>query len=327
MRNLIGFMLTALLGLGLLGQGAQAQVAVAPIEGATTRFTTPNPAAMQWGAPSRVGIYQENGTQKDKDLVTGKVSAIVAKTKETGAGGRYVHDRFALAGQSASYSWNSGDPNPDTRTDQDTDVAASLAVGNNVALGIGQQSTAVKIEKFNPGGNQKFNYDFTWQNIGASLAVTPFLYLGYVQQNEVQKFTDPANAANNTKYKRTNTTWGVGFRSAGKGGKVMAHVEYYATTTPNYTDTATSQAVLDTKESSANVVAEVVVNNILAGYKGTTITQPLQVTDTESTITLGWSPDHGLALSVYQTTGKNHDALNQKDVNRQSSGLALAMLF
>ena len=99
--------LLALVLVVMLAPMAQAQVAVPGFTSGAPRvlmpggiipsratFTTPNPAAMQWGAPSRAGIGQIDGTRENK--INDSTSDI------TGVYGglRYVADKGSIAVES-----------------------------------------------------------------------------------------------------------------------------------------------------------------------------------------------------------------------------------
>ncbi|MDH4225746.1 MAG: hypothetical protein OEW12_08885 [Deltaproteobacteria bacterium] len=317
---------TTLLGLLLLAGIVQAQVAVPSIITATDDFVTNNPAAIQWGTPSRVGLSSINMAGQEDDKVTGiKVPSSNFSVSGYNLGARIVKEHFAFAVQTSqlkvgvkaapAYSQNISAPA----------LALSVDIGGMAAIGVGQ-GQLIKATK-DTGKDE--SETTTTPMVGVSFKLANVIYLGAATGNDTLAFRDKLAPANDVDAKRPFNTYGLGLRGGDKD--FMYHIEYDADFRKDYSISKPANSKADLKEVTRTGVAEIVVKNIALGLEGSekrTDNQPDNYTlSRTAAYRVGWSPMEGFALTYAKSVEKENDITRGVYTILNTDTLSLAYAF
>ena len=315
MRHLTTVLLTISLLFGL-HRLAWAQVAAPSLF--PSEFVTTNPAAMQWGGPSRAGIIVGEGRTTDDPQASNGTTRIGA------AGFRGVWDSFAIAAEGARGETTSGDV--DTVLEQ-TQGAVSLRVLDSLALGAVYQESSFSEEQ--PTGFD-IAVDSTLTAYGASLRVAEFLFLGYGQGRESidVEFTFPASSTPAFSDERDVRVYGAGIRA---GSNFRIHVEAYKIEWDSIAIGAVPPLTFQSSEIDERVeevgILEIGWGSLIIGARAGT---ERNISDDETThsvaYAIGLAPMSGWALVYqYEVEETKDDATG--DIQEKSELQAVALVY
>lgn len=293
----------------LAGAAAQAQVAAPSIVPAlptffespglaTAEFVTLNPAAIQWGGPTRIGVSHsdskrdESGSHRDFGAQAG--------------GFRLVFQNTAIAAETSRFY----DRERNRKQNFETSSGAVsfkpfdwLAVGGG--LGNGRRDEVVP-----PTDNTRKTQVSSY---GASVRIGEMFFVGAAAgMDQLDKTDRSTTPATKTEEARPFQIYGVGIR---RGGPVTFHIEYYTVHREPYEfGTAKKEDV------TAGVgVAELNWAGVLVGYRGFALESKDTGSKEKTTgaqYTLGWAPASGFAILAHLITA---------DVKDDSSGTAVTI--
>jgi hypothetical protein len=283
------FLVTA--GLLWAAGTAWGQVAAPPLTPGT--FALENPAAIKWGAPSRVGILAGTGTFKDNQ------GSPEFKFTGYSLGLRLVGNMFAVAAEASQLNSDDVVVAPITAharfSSQDVQVAVQL--GQSVALGVGQRTETTRLEYSSPfpPTTSGTSVESVTPVAGVSLRLGEYFFLGAAAGQEERTVTDLITNAG-VAAKRDVTKAGVGLRT---GSTVLFHAEGYAIDKANFSTTAGPQD----GEQRTGATVEVIAGNVLLGYNAehTTFKHSTDSNDTRDSqfVAVGWAPRMGLSVAVH----------------------------
>ncbi len=240
-------------------------------------FSSENPAAIKWGAPSRIGAAVVS--QRDVDTPGNQ------KTDYAGASGgfRLVGETLALGAEGLHLE----DLESNLHDVRDfASAALALQTGNSIAWGLGYNSgkqtlNTVKTESREP-------------NLGISLRLGEVWFVGGTVGRESLSSKDALIPALNFYGDRDVLRAGIGFR---RGGTVLMHVEAFAISKLDY----------DTKfgkfagEDTSGGTLEFTFWSFLLGGSTRHTQVHNAVTDTIdlTTADVGWAPRQGISLTLH----------------------------
>lgn len=268
-------------------------------------FVTPNPAAMQWGAPSRWGGGSISGDRQQTAPTAGSV------TEYGGiyAGARVVGDDITVAGYLIEYS----DETNAFNLAADWNVLAggvAFQSGDRIAFGLSMEradNTASGVTA-----------DFNTINLGISFMASKNIFLGLALGSEDIEVAGESGDRSVQKY-------GVGYRS---GGQAQTHLEAYIIDREENTQFGSS-VYSDSLEKV--IVAEAVLGSILLGASFTLISQDRNDQEISAiTFDLGWAPKTGLSLLFHQesvTTESNTSSASPTETETSTSAISIAWSF
>jgi len=243
-------------------------------------FVTVNPAAMQWGKPSRIGAAYTKA-----ELVTDPATT-TDKFEGGAAGLRLVERQFSGA---IDYSRLDSTSKPYGQTEYDEVVRAALALslGKQISLGIGQTNEQTETI----GGFGPVRDTIETPLYGLTLRFGEGFFLGGAGGKESVKHVDLTFSRANYTTTRDAYMYGAGIRTAGE--YVQAHFEYYVVDRGNYAESRLTGG----RENSRTGVAELGFSDFLIGYAGTHTEREsgFPVTD-ESRVDIGFVPQRGFSL-------------------------------
>lgn len=304
MRGIIG---TLIFGMAMSIGVAHAQVAVPtlnPISSFSGIGPISNPAAQQWGAPSRVVVGATSGTSESDDGTTTDDFDISG----TRIGARVVGETLALGGEvkSAEITGDIGVFDVES-VRSSADFAISGLIGDFLALGIGLQSQQETFEA--TVGSTTFADETTTQSMpvfGASLKIGDSIFLGGAAGMEKIVFEDNLDSTNDYDGERQVVRYGAGFRSS----EGAFRAEYYVDIREPISVTIGTVDV-DIEESVTTVASvEVVFANILLGVilANSEVDSGGDVLEISSTTaSIGWVPMDGLTVvaNLFSETDTN----------------------
>jgi len=281
-----------LVGLALLGAAgaASAQVAAPPLS--PFSFVTDNPAAMQWGKPSRIGAAYSKG-----ELVTDP--ATVKDGSEGGSAGIRLVDRPASGALDYSRIESTTRPFGQSEYDDVLRIALAISLGKQISLGVGQ--TNEQIETGGVSGQLRDSLETPLY--GVTLRPAEWFYLGGAGGKENIKHDNLNFPAANYRTTRDVYLYGAGIRTAGGDGAAEVHIEYYVKDRGKYADAS----VAGGRENSRTATGEFLVASFLAAIAVThTERETGFPTSDENRVELGLVPQRGYALVVrgQETTDK-----------------------
>lgn len=313
MRNTIR---TLLLGtiFTLVAATAQAQVAVSELVPAAPRILDPedivpsasfvpaNPAAMQWGAPSRWGVGTISGDRKQTAPTAGG-------TTDFGgfyAGVRVVSDDITFGAHLIEYS-------------DETNTFSLNADWNVLAGGVAFQSGdmiafGASVERAdNTSGGSTF--DFNTITLGLSLNVSKDIFVGLALGTE--DITAPGESGD-----RSVQKYGVAYRT---GGQTQYHLEAYIVDREENSQFG-SGVFSDSRETV--LVAEAIFGNLLVGASFITISRDrLNQEISALTFDIGWAPKAGLSLMYHQESTTTENNASGTEFDTGTTAISLAWSF
>jgi hypothetical protein len=326
MRGFIGILIVGLLSIptGIL----QAQVAVPTFNPARPNGTSLNPAAQQWGAPSRiaVGMVQETekktpGNPLNPDSEYAAHGAFVI--------GRYVGESWAIGAEGAGAESELTDPDTWNQTTDvgETEVALSGLIGDTLAVGLGARTTVLTDETKVGVLSSKVEATSSLPVAGLSLRLWESLFLGAVYGNETLSID--LNGVNVVEESRPVTRYGIGVRFGDEANGLRA--EYGVETRDPIEFEVSPGVFIDAEASTANRAAlELKVANILVGYEVTTSQEDDfgdDIERTESLVSLGWVPMAGLAVTASTSTKTKNNTTTDDESTFTGTIVGIAWMF
>jgi hypothetical protein len=301
----VGFAPALLAGLVLMGSvlagtshEAAAQVAAPSLVPFT--FTTENPAAIQWGGPSRIGIGagQQQVTASSGFTDNPNYTA-------SGAGVRLVGERFSVSADTVRFDRvhkPATVPTGETDNSEDDNGAIAAKLGSHLALGLGHSVN----EQQSAGAIQPTRIREITSQAGLSLRLGEWFFLGGSTGRDVVNYKDFATATNDFHTQRDVTKYGVGIRT---GGAVLTHLEYYVVDKQKYADRTSPLLVAANfgsgHETSRTGVAEFNFRGLLLGYSTTHTELDTGGPTVDSDIAdIGWAPYTGLTVVAHAQVSK-----------------------
>lgn len=240
-------------------------------------FSSENPAAIKWGAPSRIGAAVVS--QRDVDTPGNQ------KTDYAGASGgfRLVGETLALGAEGLHLE----DLESNLHDVRDfASAALALQTGNSIAWGLGYNSgkqtlNTVKTESREP-------------NLGISLRLGEVWFVGGTIGRESLSSKDALLPAADFYGERDVLRAGLGFR---RGGTVLMHVEAFAI---NKLDYATKFGKFAGEDTSGGTLEFTFWNFLLGGStRHTQVHHALVDTVDNTTGDVGWAPRQGFSLTLH----------------------------
>ncbi len=270
----------------LAGAGsAQAQVAAPSL--VPFGFVTENPAVMQWGAPSRVGVAYGQFQQ----TLDPPVGPALNDTLYS-AGIRLVGN-YLSAAVDGTHTETSGVASFTANSDT-LNGALGVRLGPMVTFGVAQNSRTVKVT----GDPSPESDQVDAPGIGVSVRLGEWFFLGAGEAREYLSQTVTGVTPGTLTTYRDIEKYGIGIRT---GTTVLMHLEYYYIGRTNYNDPILPNTIFFSgKETQGVGVAEFIFGPILVGYRQSHVdrnsgepTTDLQVAD------LGWAPRLGLSVTLH----------------------------
>lgn len=299
----------------LIGLPARAQVAVPslvpavprvgdPILGIpTASFVPPNPAAMQWGAPSKWGLGKINAERR----VTEPTVGTLVEFGGLFIGFRKVDKDISFAAQLLELSdetnavrladWNS------------LDAAVAFQSGDSIAFGVGLN----RVSNTSQGDSLEFNTI----NLGMSIEIKRNIFAGF------SIGTEDISSSFNGNDDRSVQKYGVGYRT---GGSFNTHFEFYIVDR----DQADNSAAEFSDVTSQVLVAEFNLNGLLlAASFNRSQRSRLDLETTTLVLDFGWAPKNGFSLifHIERTAGKDSTQFNESAFESDISSLSASFLF
>ena len=292
---------------------ASAQVAAPSL--LPNEYTTPNPAIIQWGAPSRVG-----GGYGEQEVTDDPSTGDLTHTQSI-VGFRGVWESFALAGQVAQFETKSG---PVDESVEQSTIEGSLRITDWLSIGALNQRLDFSQRQVD---GSKFTADSTIMAYGVSLKLAEIFFLGYAQgtdEVDVEFTTGPPTpitfSGSDTREVRL---FGAGIRA---GSEMRLHAEVYQIEFDPIEIPALSLKAEEVSESVA--VLEVAWGNLVAGV---TLTQTENKSDDEDTekaaYALGWAPMSGLAFIYEIEESETTDSTDAVVKKTRAQGLSVVWQF
>jgi hypothetical protein len=306
-RTALGFfllMITTRLALG--------QVATTDLVPAAPSVTAPgqifadanlvpdNPAAMQWGKPSRFAIGNIAAERSPLGVPTVNFDGYYA-------GLRYMQDTFAAGGEVVNLN---GDRNLYDESDQSG--AVSYQAGDIIALGAGLRNGSVSY------GSRS---TLTGYNLGVSLKVGETIYLGYGGGREHLKVKDATDVlqVDNT---RGYTMYGAAFRSE-RG--LRWYLGYDVIEAESRHDEFGN--VFGGFKSNALTV-QAIFSDILLSFSQVTRDVKESNAQLKTTVAdLGYAPKKGLFAAARLINSTEYNSSGQKSAEDQMTALSIGYLF
>jgi hypothetical protein len=296
---------------------AQAQVAVSEMVPAAPRiidptevvptasFVTPNPAAMQWGAPSRWG----GGTLSSEREQTAPTTGTPVEFGGIYAGARVLGKNLTVAG----YMLELGDDTNTFSLEADWNVLAggvAFQSGDNITFGVSMERADNTVSGV--------SLDFNTINLGLSVKASDKIYLGLALG------TEDINVASESG-DRSVQKYGVGYRA---GGQSQTHFEAYIVDR-EANDQFSAGAFSDSNEKV--LVAEVILGSIFLGASLSNTTQDRNDQEINALIfDIGWAPKNGLALLFHResaTTESGVSTTSPTEDDTSTTAISIAWSF
>jgi hypothetical protein len=245
-------------------------------------FVTENPAAVQWGSPSRVGA----GVSQAQALSdpTNPAQPRARNNLSGGGGGLRWVGQVVSAAAEYSHADNAGTPHNEGEFSDDSRVALGLRLASFLTLGAGQVSQTVRTFQLGVLGEDAHEIP----QYGLSLRLGEWLFLGGAAGQDFVKHTDLLTPANGFKTSRDVATYGAGIRT---GGAVATHIEYY---TVEHGKFAKKNLGVTGRQTAGTGVAEFNFGGFLLGYATTHTTQDAaQPTIDNDRLDIGYAPFSG----------------------------------
>lgn len=292
---------------------AAAQVAVPSIVPATVRigdpaygrpsvsFVPPNPAAMQWGAPARLGGGTISASHAPVGGTNVDFSGIylggVKWGEKLSFGGAYLDLADQTNAVTLEADWSL------------LAIAASFQSGDRFAFGAGVERT---------GNTHSLDaVDFNTSKLGLSVQFGKAWYAGLVMGNE------SVDSSLNGSGTRSVQMLGVGYRS---GGQEHMHLELYVVDRDSVDMLVTSNELSDARHTV--LVAEFQLGQIvLAGSYALTTKSDAGVTGTAWFADIGWAPKRGIALLYHMEGSTTQDDLLAAEYDGTASAVSFAYSF
>jgi hypothetical protein len=309
-----------LAGIGLADRAA-AQVAVPPLTPISPMlngnsgtllagFVLLNPAAQQWGAPSRIGLGM---IQNETDIMRQGTYDQDGRL----AGFRWVGMRFGLSLEALSIRGDY-DVSRDYSLDQ-TNVALSMRPLGPVAVGAGYYRQEFE-------DNPIFNKVTTIAG-GASLRIGELIYLGIAGGEDTQEYEDRNFEGTGETYSHTAdrnfTAYGAAIR---RGGTLSFHLEWFAVDREAYN--LQNSEFSDLK--SQNGVLEIGLWSIIVGARVSQVDEEMggnrYKTDAK-VYDLAWAPFRGLTLGGRYEITEETDESTDTDIENEVRAITLGWQF
>ena len=265
-------------------------------------FVPENPAAMQWGEPSRFGMGQFNAESEHNAF------GAPVKNDYDGfyAGLRWVTEVLSFGAEIVNMEESQNIYKGDI-----TNAALAFPMNEFVALGAA----------LNNADEEYFDdTDFTARpEVGLAVNLDDRFFIGLVIARDVLIHEDGTNPNNDFNSDRGVQKLGLGFRSGRRGGKIW-HLEYYTITREPHENAA---GIEFAQTDSQTVVIELIWQDLLIGFTSTDY--DVDNTDgTVQTLDLGWVPKKGISLlgHIEQNTIEADFG-----VKYESSAAALSLAF
>jgi len=261
-------------------------------------FVTLNPAAMQWGAPSRIGaaaleVTRDEGTGSDLNFAG------------EAYGARGVWERFSLAAEASSVK----DDEASFDYTQDT-TFYGLAAQPFGWLALGASQYEAKIDD---GGNATTD---TIGAYGVSLRLSEMFFVGYTSGRETLDSYQLTE-----KVSRDVRAFGVGFR---RGGSFNVHAEYYSFYRAPYKINGGYRA----KDQADVGVLELGLGSLVAGYRAFRYENK---SDSEKSdgqqVSLAWAPASGFTLGAHLATSTDKNADGSKKADEEVRTISVGWQF
>jgi hypothetical protein len=301
----------------LSGAPAHAQVAVpslvpsAPRIGdpvfdvPTVSFVTPNPAAMQWGSPSKWGGGQ---IRSERQQTLPAPPSPIDEFSGLYIGFRKVEKTITFAAELLELS---DDTNVPRTADWDVlDGAVAFQSGDSIAFGVGMDRTSTTTGTGN-------SLEFNTISLGMSIEVQSNVFIGFAIG------TEDISSTFNGDDDRSVQKYGVAYR---KGGAINTHFELYAVER----DEADNFANEFTDVSTIVGVAEFNISNLLlAASISQTERDRIGIESATVTFDLGWAPKNGLAVMFHQeqTTTEDVNAVVTTEFETDTTAISIAFQF
>lgn len=311
--------LARLLSLSILllaaGATAQAQVAVPSlvptqprigdpvVDVPTASFVTPNPAAMQWGSPSKWGFGQIKSSRQQTSPTTGST----VEFSGLYLGFRKVDKSLSLAAELLELS---DDTNAVLEADWSVlNGAVAFQSGDSIAFGVGADRTSTS--------NNANSLEYNALNLGMSFEVKTNMFIGFaIGTEDIHSSFDGDDTRGVQKL-------GFGYR---KGGTANTHFEIYAVEKAE----GDNLAAEFTDVSELVGVAEFNISDLLlAASYATTERKRIEQEGTIVTVDLGWAPKNGLTVVFHQeqTTTKITTVGFESETDTDTTAISVGYQF
>lgn len=326
MRGIFGIVIAGLLGVS--AGMAQAQVAVPLFNPGLPNNTALNPAAQQWGAPSRIAVGVVRETEKKTPG-----NPLTAESEYDNNGsfvvGRYVGESWAIGAEGAAAESELTDPDTyeETSDVSATEVALSGLLGDSLAIGLGTRVTNFTEESKVGVLSNEIEASSSLPVAGLSLRLWESLFLGGVYGTEA--ISIDVNGVNLVEESRAVTRYAIGVRFGDEANGLRA--EYGVETRDAYEVEVSPGVIIDADASWANRASlEVKWVNILLGYEVTNTQQDDfgdDIETTDSVTSLGWVPMAGLAVTASVSTKTEDNTTNDDETSTTGTAVAVAWMF
>jgi len=319
MRGIIG---TLVMGLCLLTGVAHAQVAVPSFNPGAQGGTATNPAAQQWGAPSRVVAGMTQGT----NVVTPAVGTDDFEFDINGnfLAARGVGESWAIGAEGSSQTFESTAPDGFDVSGSvgTTEIAISGLIGDYLAIGIGQQSSSYVVD-------DDYTEEATLPLIGVSLRIAETIFLGAAGGNETLSWDPDLPNGLEFEESRQVVRYGAGFRTGDDTSGFR--VEYNVETRQPITVEIAPNVEVDIAESVSNTASlEFKVANIMVGgtVRNTEADESGDVVNRTTTdISIGWVPMQGLTVVATASSGTATNDSNDDEEKTSLTSVAVGWMF
>jgi len=273
---------------------------------AEANFTPANPAAMQWGAPSRVGI----GTLRSR-LTSDAPNTDDLTYQGNYGGARLVGESLSLGAEVASISEVESTFALDNSS---ANAALAAQFGGWMAFGVGYASNTIEF------GNS--TDESTTPSGGVSLRLGESFFVGGALGEQSLSHSDDDPLSPDFEASRRVEWYGVGFRT---GGDVLFHAEINVENRRHYE--------INGRESGGYRVQQGVLelnvwNILLAARAGSVDTKikgksPLGYTAAD----IGWAPLQGLALMLHVERLQDDDTASGYTDTFETTAASVAYQF
>ncbi|HKI97612.1 MAG TPA: hypothetical protein VKB51_03960 [bacterium] len=272
-----------------------------------------NPAALQWGAPSRIAGGTLNGHKSDQ--VDGKSTSY----KGTFGGLRWVEQRtsIAVAGLDYKVDFPAGAPTPHLERHLSSGAIA-FSVPTTLAWGFG----VTHLNATTIPGSPVQETDARGWTLGASWRLSEGFFLGAGYGKEKATLSNPP-LAQTGQFDRSHNMVGIGLRG---GGTLVWHLEVDRLHRDDYKDN-TGFVVLPGYDQSL-YTAEGILGSWLFGYAGYTIDGqgPNQSRVQGYSADFGYAPLNGLTLT-WRYENSKHSIAGLQVSSESLNSVALAWQF
>ena len=270
--------------------------------GSSATITPANPAAMQWGAPSRAALGQFEAQR----TIPGNSNT--EKYQGAFAGLRIVTERWSFALEALTQA--------DRENSFEFEETVQEAAGALKLAGFITIGAQLGISAITDGVDTLDGQTRTW---GAGIRLGELFYLGGgLQAETVDIVTDTLEAT----LERENTFYGVALRSGGKG--FLYRLEVARNIAPNFTYKGSDFGGLQQDQAAL----EFNLGGFLLGFTAHQIEENNQGDSVEAqTVDIGFASQGGLNFTGRVTQTARVDANGDSVSDTQMGSLALAVLF